>query len=294
MPVKNRHNRTHHVSHHREKRTKKFLKVYAPYIPLITIVVSGFLLAINHNYAPAQAEVKGYATDVSDAGLLEETNKLRAKEGLPALKHNRFLDEAAQNKAIDMGSRNYWSHNTPDGKQPWAFIDSSVYGYKKAAENLAFGFDDSKATLSGWMNSPGHRANVMDKDLKDVGFGIVNIPNYQGKGPETLIVAMYADPAVLLSDNSPLSPQEESASLTAKDISYVQALTAGRAPWSGFVAGLIFGAIIMYLTVKHGNSLRRTLKRGENYIIHHPLLDLTLISLLALLAVLSQTAGTIH
>jgi cell division septation protein DedD len=107
---------------------------------------------------------------------------------------NSQLDNAAQAKANDMAARNYWSHDTPDGQSPWTFFTAAGYEYQTAGENLAYGFDTSLNTVNAWMNSPGHRANILNTTYTEVGFGIANAADYQGTGPETIVVAEYASP----------------------------------------------------------------------------------------------------
>lgn len=289
----------HHRTHKHEKRTKRFLKVYAPYIPLLLIVGAGiFLSSVGEFKQLGSNQVLSYAINTTDDGLLEATNKARESSSLPALKLNDQLDKAAQDKANDMAARNYWSHNTPDGKEPWYFIENTGYGYYKAAENLAYGFNTSKSTVSGWMNSPSHRENVLDPALQEVGFGIVNVPNYQKQGAQTIVVAMYGKPLTLPATTSaPINTNKNAASTApeeAKKISYVQTLTNGQAPWSSFALGILMGIVIAYLVLKHGHGLQKRIRKGEKFILHHPLLDTTLIALVALAAIVSQNAGTIH
>lgn len=304
MPVKtkNHKNKAYHKGHEKERHTKRFLKAYAPYLPLIVIVSLGLFISTTGDFKRLNSRVLSYATSMSDDGLLQSTNEARADSGLKGLAYNHTLDEAAQAKADDMAKRDYWSHNTPDGDEPWVFIENAGYRYFKAAENLAYGFDTSQAAVVGWMNSPPHRANVLDNELTEVGFGVANIPNYQGKGPETIVVAMYGKPAVagVASSAVPLnSPSATFASSnpiprTEKRITYAQMLTGGSAPWISFATGILIGLIGMYLIIKHARNIMRTIRRGERFILHHPLLDTTLVALLALATVVAQTAGVIH
>src|SRR6185369_9999820 len=107
------------------------------------------------------------------------------------LQLNDQLAAAAQAKANDMARRGYWSHVTPDGKQPWSFVEASGYQYEAAGENLAYGFGSSDEVMTAWMHSPEHRANILNSVYQDVGFATANVPNYRGTGPETIVVAMY-------------------------------------------------------------------------------------------------------
>jgi cell division septation protein DedD len=136
--------------------------------------------------------------------LLQYTNNERAANGLGALAVHGSLNAAAQAKANDMASRDYWSHNTPEGNAPWVFFANAGYSYVTAGENLAYGFDNSSNTVTAWMNSPGHRANILNNSFVDVGFGMANSPNYQGTGPETIVVAMYG--SMVAGATAPIAP----------------------------------------------------------------------------------------
>lgn len=302
MPVKiKNHKKAYHKGHNKERHTKRFLKAYAPYLPLLVIVGFGLFISTTSDFKRLNSRVLSYATSMSDEGLLQSTNDARTESGLANLTFNTTLDKAAQAKAEDMASRDYWSHNTPDGYEPWIFIEKAGYRYYKAAENLAYGFDTSNSAVIGWMNSPSHRANILDDELTEVGFGVVNMPNYQGKGPETIVVAMYGKPAVAGSaaTAAEANPTGTFASTTPtektqKKISYAQMITGGAAPWISFAVGVLIGLIAMYLILKHARNITRAIKNGERFILHHPLLDTTLIALLALATVVAQTAGVIH
>lgn len=179
------------------------MKAYWPYLPLALIVAVGIFA--NTLLGMRSSGVLGYATDVSAGVLLSETNNQRVANSLGGLALNGTLNQAAQAKANDMVARDYWSHNTPDGNTPWTFFTAAGYQYQTAGENLAYGFDTSASTVTAWMNSPGHRANILNTTYKEVGFGIANSANYQGTGPETIVVAMYASPATVAAAPAPTS-----------------------------------------------------------------------------------------
>lgn len=193
-----------HKSHRKrsglhQQKHKNFGKTYWPYLPLLMVIGLGFVL---NSLWPSQRDVLGYATDMSTSSLLSDTNQQRANNGKAALTINSQLTSAAQNKAKDMAAKNYWSHNSPSGQTPWSFITAAGYKYKTAGENLAYGFDTSGDTMTGWMNSPEHKANILNSSYTSVGFGILNIPNYQGEGPETLVVAMYGSSSITTTNSS--------------------------------------------------------------------------------------------
>lgn len=196
------------VGVHQHKH-KDFGKAYWPYLPMVLLVLMGFGL---NALWPSQKSTLGYATSMSTSSLLSYTNQQRSANGKASLTLNSKLNTAAQNKAQDMADDDYWSHNSPDGKTPWTFITATGYDYKTAGENLAYGFSTASATITGWMNSPPHRENLLSSSYTEVGFGYLNIPNYVGDGPETLVVAMYASPVSNSSSSSGSSSSGSSSS----------------------------------------------------------------------------------
>jgi len=179
-------------------RTNKYsgwLKV-GRFLPTVAITLfASFLLLQPYLSAKANGSgVLAYATNTSTSGLLSATNAQRSANGVAALSLNAKLNSAAQAKANDMVARDYWSHQTPDGQEPWVFFNNAGYDYLAAGENLAYGFSSSSTTIDGWMGSPPHKANLLSTTFLEVGFGIANSPNFVGKGPQTVVVAEYGKP----------------------------------------------------------------------------------------------------
>lgn len=169
----------------------------ARYLPAIVIAVFATYLSWQPQIQQVQrGGVLAYATNTSPSGLLAATNTQRNNNGASVLSSNSKLASAAQAKAQDMVARDYWSHVTPDGQQPWVFINNAGYSYTSAGENLAYGFLSSGDTVTGWMNSPSHKANLLSTAFTEVGFGIANSANFVGEGPQTIVVAMYGAPQV--------------------------------------------------------------------------------------------------
>lgn len=186
-------------------------KHYWPYIPVLLMVIAFF--AVNLLQPLVERTVLSYATEMSVSQLLAATNEQRTKNGVGALAINNKLNSAAQSKADDMVARNYWSHNTPDGKEPWVFFDAAGYEYYKAGENLAYGFSTSNSVVTGWMNSQTHRDNLLDSAFTEVGFGFANGENYNQSGQETVVVAEYGRPQVLAESNSNPAPAPPAAAV---------------------------------------------------------------------------------
>lgn len=289
-------------AHH--KQSKQYHKVYWPYLPMLLIVLGGIFL--NTSMSRTQHNgVLAYATEISSQQLLLSTNKQRTANGKTALVMNDKLTSAAQTKANDMARRNYWSHVTPDGQQPWHFVQQAGYSYLKAGENLAYGFDTSADTVTGWMNSKSHRENLLDSAYQEVGFGYANVANYNKSGPETVVVAMYGEPqgdgantpapiSAAPSNDGPVTSHSNSLTEPATlAVSRIQAITGGSAPWITFAVGLFSGAALLYVAYKHGRAVKRAVIHGEEFILHHPLLDTVIVAFVTVGWLLSQTTGLI-
>lgn len=273
----------------KHKYTKKYLKHYYPFIPLFASI--GFLFLVLLSPVYKQQNVLAVATNISPTGLLESTNEQRTTAGNVTLTLNEQLSGAAQKKAQDMVARNYWSHKTPEGGDPWTFIVAENYSYRKAGENLAYGFADSKGVVTGWMNSPSHRSNLLDKDFREVGFGIADSPNFNNGGPSTVVVALYAKPLPVNSSTNSTKNSEIHILGDGMTISTASLFTGSH--WSIYFIGAVIGAGVMYLAIVHGNRLRKLIKKGEKFFIKHPLLDSAVISLIAVGVILLEKAGTI-
>lgn len=252
----------------------------------------GFLLVVLLSPVKTKSQsVLAVATNVSPAALLEETNAQRKATDAVSLTINEKLNGAAQKKAQDMVTRNYWSHKTPEGTDPWNFIIKENYEYKKAGENLAYGFDSSDSVVNGWMNSQSHRENLLDKDFTEVGFGVANANNFNGGGASTVVVAMYAQP--LATSGIGGTTQDSNAHILGEGQTISTAgIFAGSHNATYVVLGVVV-ACIAYLLVSHGMGVRRAAKKSQGFVINHPLLDSAVISLIAVGILLLRTVGSI-
>jgi uncharacterized protein YkwD len=106
--------------------------------------------------------------------VFDLTNQQRAQFGLAPLTLNLTLNDVAEKHSQDMATRNYFSHQGLNGSQPWDRMRAEGYNYSRAAENIAFGQPTPQDVVTGWMNSAGHRRNILDPNLKDLGVGYYN------------------------------------------------------------------------------------------------------------------------
>lgn len=132
------------------------------------------------------------ATAITPTIVIELANNARAESGLSELTANSLLSKAAQSKANDMLAKQYFAHNTPSGETPWTFIKATGYSYVTAGENLAIDFTEAESVQTAWMNSPGHRANIMNKSFQEIGIGIAK-GMYNGH-QTTIVVQMFGTP----------------------------------------------------------------------------------------------------
>jgi uncharacterized protein YkwD len=109
---------------------------------------------------------------ITPQNVVAAVNSARAKAHVPPLKVNPALSAAAQRKADDMAARGYFSHTTPDGKKPWDFMAQAGYKYSAAGENLAKDVTDVAQLMKLWMNSPGHKQNILSKEYTETGVGV--------------------------------------------------------------------------------------------------------------------------
>jgi uncharacterized protein YkwD len=114
-----------------------------------------------------------FFADITKITLENLVNQTRGSLGLKDLKDSPKLDEAAQMKAEDMVKNNYFSHTSPTGVTPWYWFLQSGYNYRYAGENLAVGFYESEEVYKAWLNSPSHKANIINSNYTEIGTAIL-------------------------------------------------------------------------------------------------------------------------
>ena len=107
--------------------------------------------------------------------VLQLVNAERAKNGLGALTMNTNAGKAAQVRATEIVTQ--FSHTRPNGQDPFSALKQFGVSYSTAGENIAYGYPDAQSVMNAWMNSPGHRANILNGSFKQMGVGV-----YQAKG----------------------------------------------------------------------------------------------------------------
>jgi len=186
-----------------------------------TILKPNFLLFFLILYILNQSVIKtlimvkpgilGYSSEITYQKVLEQTNNERKKAGLEALEYNPTLSLSAQKKAEDMFKNDYWAHTSPQGKTPWTFFEAAGYRYSVAGENLAKDFYNTDSLMKAWMNSPTHKANIVNFKYKEIGIAVVN--GTLGGIKTTLIVQHFGTPLVAVQKAPQNTPQNTAKQL---------------------------------------------------------------------------------
>ena len=101
-------------------------------------------------------------------------NSHRISVGCARLDWDGRVADVAEAHSEDMVARDFFSHTNPDGDSPWDRLNDAGISFRLAAENIAWGYTSGEAVLSGWLGSPGHRANIENCALTHHGVGLVD------------------------------------------------------------------------------------------------------------------------
>jgi uncharacterized YkwD family protein len=140
------------------------------------------LMELNPNVDPTNMQVgstirlKPTASTVTsfEEQVAQLVNQERAKNGLPALVHRADIKNVAEKKAMDMINSNYFSHTSPNYGSPFDMLKTFGITYRSAGENIAKGQKSPQEVMNAWMNSSGHRANILNRSYNSIGVGYYN------------------------------------------------------------------------------------------------------------------------
>lgn len=188
-----------------------FLRSYGILLFLVILIAAQVIT----NVSSTSGRVLGFATNISVSEIVSLTNSERTSTGLNSLKTNPSLNEAARLKANHMFEKDYWNHFAPDGTSPWYFFGLVSYKYTWAGENLARDFATSSGVVAAWMDSSGHRANILSPNFSEIGVAVVN-GNLEEEDT-TLVVQLFAKPFAVAAtgeQNSQINTSSEQAEAT--------------------------------------------------------------------------------
>lgn len=159
------------IPHEKNNHRAELLK---PWTLILLIALYLLNQSILKTLSIVKPGVLGYSSEITTQKVFVHTNQEREKLGLPAYHFNSTLSISAQKKAQDMFKNDYWAHNSPQGKTPWEFFDEAGYQYSVAGENLAKDFSNTDSMMKAWMNSPTHKANIVNDKYQEIGIAVVD------------------------------------------------------------------------------------------------------------------------
>jgi uncharacterized YkwD family protein len=147
-----------------------------------SLSASGYIYPGQNIYIPSGSNNKEQGSqNKADNALVNEVIRLvnseRSKIGVSALKKNKQLDEIAQMKSQDFINNNYLSHTSPIYGSPFEMMQNQGVKFTSAAENIASGQSTPAQVMNSWMNSSGHRANILNQNYNQIGVGIAEDKN---------------------------------------------------------------------------------------------------------------------
>ncbi len=112
--------------------------------------------------------------EITPASVVAGMNRYRTEAGLQPLREEGRLEAVANDRMRDMEDLGYWAHVAPDGRTPFLMYAPHDYNFSNAGENLARGFETTSLLVKSWMESKGHRANIMSPAYHDCGVAVID------------------------------------------------------------------------------------------------------------------------
>jgi hypothetical protein len=156
----------------------------------IVMIVAESAFVFGSTYVVPRVKLFGL---IEASALVDETNQQRTAETEAALQVSPLLQQAAQDKANDEAANSYFAHTSPSGVTPWDWFEKVGYSFSYAGENLAVNFSNSQDVTNAWMNSPEHRANILDGAFTQIGIATAQ-GTYNGQ-PTIFVVEEFGTPA---------------------------------------------------------------------------------------------------
>jgi hypothetical protein len=248
------------------------------------ILKNGFLFMLmslyllNHSliksFTLLKPGVLGYSSEITTQKVFDQTNQERSELNLAPLKYNSTLSQSATKKAQDMFDNNYWAHTSPSGTTPWDFFKQVDYQYSLAGENLARDFYDTESLMKAWMNSPTHKANIINSKYQEIGIGVVNGTLNGIK--TTLVVQHFGTPINAVVDSqSKTQNQNETAlsepavGLNQNVLSEIQSQPINPLTLTKIFGFIIFGLIISVLFIDGYITLKKGIHRLTGSTVSH-------------------------
>lgn len=123
---------------------------------------------------PAPEIRQSSRSEITPRSVVAAINAYRAQYGLSALHEDAQLDGVASDRMKEMEDLGYWNHVSPDGRVPFEWYWLRGYEFGTAGENLARGFESTELLLQGWIESKGHRDNILSTRYRDCGVAVID------------------------------------------------------------------------------------------------------------------------
>lgn len=175
--------------------------------------IAALIYVVSLLYYPLVLSRTSFTAAVLPGVLIDLSNERRAEAKVPALTVNPLLRQAAQMKANDMVAKGYFAHVSPEGIDPWYWMNTVGYSYWFAGENLAVNFNDSDDVVEAWMESLGHRKNMLDTRFTEIGIATAE-GIYNGRRA-TFVVQMFGRPLPAVAETKAAGSTEEVVSTPA-------------------------------------------------------------------------------
>ncbi|MDP4090384.1 MAG: SafA/ExsA family spore coat assembly protein [Bacillota bacterium] len=135
---------------------------------------------------PTNNDIKALENEV-----IRLVNVERVNRGLQPLTQNWQLSRVARYKSQDMANKNYFSHTSPTYGSPFTMMENFGIQFTAAGENIAMGQTNPSAVMTSWMNSPGHRSNILSPTYNQIGVGLATSSNGTKYWTQQFIRSMY-------------------------------------------------------------------------------------------------------
>ena len=142
----------------------------------MVVLLSALSITLLPQSAVASTYTGTAGIETMEAQVLNLINNHRKQNGLPVLKAHSKLNVAAHNHSLDMAKRGYFSHTNLSGKSPFDRMRAAGYSCGTMGENIAAGQRTAQQVFDGWKKSAGHNKNMLNRNYKSIGIGLVHMP----------------------------------------------------------------------------------------------------------------------
>jgi hypothetical protein len=200
------------VPHEENDHKPHLLRAKSVAFVLVVAVVMESVFLFGTSYLAPNSRLFGI---ILTNALVDGTNASRSSNNVAPLTISPLLQVAAQDKANDMVANNYFAHTSPAGVTPWDWFEKVDYNFIYAGENLAVNFSDSQDVTNAWMNSPEHRANILNTNFTQIGMATAT-GTYEGH-PAVYVVELFGTPVPPPPPAEALIPFVNTAAAAAPD-----------------------------------------------------------------------------